>query len=126
MTGLSLAKFKRWLFPLSFFRTNHLLESVCEATHPPVFYGALWECMASNDSIRLPALSFVLQHLDRRQAMAEQRHMLGNDGEVMVQAVCLAIQVTQARTTCLETLVNRISTPNKFEVEASFSISITQ
>ncbi len=77
-----------------YFRTNHLLESVCEATHPPVFYGALWECMASNASIRLPAVGFVLQHLDKRKPVAEQTHLLGNDGDVMVQAVCLAVQDT--------------------------------
>lgn len=74
------------------FRTNQLLEAVCEASHPPVFYGALWECMASNQSIRLPAITFVLLHVDRKRSIREQSFILGNDQEVMVHAICMAVQ----------------------------------
>ena len=47
-------------------RTNRLLESVCEAVEPLVFYGSLWECVAANPAIRLAAISFVLRHIDRK------------------------------------------------------------
>ena len=88
-----------------FDRTNRLLQSVCEASHPPIFYGALWECVASNQSIRLPAITFVLAHVDRRSRRGEgagggectpvadrQSYILGNDRDVTVRAACAAVQ----------------------------------
>ena len=33
-------------------RTNNLLEAVVEAVTPPVFYSGLWECVATNTTIR--------------------------------------------------------------------------
>ena len=60
-----------------FDRTNALIESVCEASGPPIFYGSLWECIASNMSIRLPAISFILQHIDRKLSLKEQTYILG-------------------------------------------------
>jgi hypothetical protein len=84
-----------------FDRTNKLLESVCEASHPPIFYGALWECVASNQAIRLPAITFVLAHIDRKgrrgggdttPVSVRQSYLLGNDMDVMVRAVCQAVQ----------------------------------
>ena len=86
-----------------FDRTNRLLESICEASHPPIFYGALWECVASNQSIRLPAITFVLSHVDKRSRRGEgggectpvadrQSYILGNDRDVTVSAACAAVQ----------------------------------
>ncbi len=37
-----------------------LLESVCEAVHPLVFYSAIWECVLSTPKVRVPATDFVL------------------------------------------------------------------
>ena len=84
-----------------FDRTNKLLESICEASHPPIFYGALWECVASNQSIRLPAITFVLSHIDKRGRRDDgeatpvadrQSYILGNDRDVTVRAACAAVQ----------------------------------
>lgn len=86
-----------------FDRTNRLLESICEASHPPIFYGALWECVASNQSIRLPAITFVLAHVNKRSRRGEgggectpvadrQSYILGNDRDVTVRAACAAVQ----------------------------------
>ena len=86
-----------------FDRTNRLLESICEASHPPIFYGAMWECVASNQSIRLPAITFVLSHVDKRSRRGEgggectpvadrQSYILGNDRDVTVRAACAAVQ----------------------------------
>ena len=33
-------------------RTNNLLEAVVEAVSPHVFYSGLWECVATNATIR--------------------------------------------------------------------------
>ena len=74
-------------------RTNKLLESVCEASQPKIFYGSLWECIASNASVRLPAITFLLQHLDRRAPIVpDQLHLFGTDFEVVVNAICNAVQ----------------------------------
>ena len=74
-------------------RTNKLLESVCEASQPKIFYGSLWECIASNASVRLPAITFLLQHLDRRSPIVpDQLHLFGTDFEVVVNAICNAVQ----------------------------------
>jgi len=74
-------------------RTNKLLESVCEASQPKIFYGSLWECIASNASVRLPAITFLLQHLDRRLPIApDQLHLFGTDFEVVISAICRSVQ----------------------------------
>ena len=75
-----------------FERTSRLLESICEAVQPTLFYGSLWECVASNASIRLPAISFVLQHINRKQPLSEQSYIFGGDLDVVVTAICSAVQ----------------------------------
>lgn len=72
-------------------RTNHLLESVCEAVEPLVFYGSLWECVAANPAIRLAAISFVLRHIDRKIPIMDQVHLLGSDPVVIVKAICASL-----------------------------------
>ena len=75
-----------------FERTNRLLESICEAVQPTLFYGSLWECVASNASIRLPAISFILQHIQRNHPLSEQSYVFGADFDVVVTAVCSSVQ----------------------------------
>jgi len=82
-------------------RTNNLLEAVVEAVTPPVFYSGLWECVATNATIRLPALTFVLAHIVRGgrgqlNGMDEQLFLLGSDIEVMCRALCLALRDSSA------------------------------
>lgn len=72
-------------------RTNRLLESVCEAVEPLVFYGSLWECVAANPAIRLAAISFVLRHIDRKIPIMDQVHLLGSDPVVIVKAICASL-----------------------------------
>lgn len=76
-----------------FARTNRLLESVCDAASAPVFYGALWQCIAANPLIRLPAILFILQHVDKKtSSIKDQPHLHGTDVEVMVRAIVEAVQ----------------------------------
>ena len=75
-----------------FERTNKLLESICEAVQPTIFYGSLWECVASNASIRLPAISFILQHVHKKHALSEQSYIFGADLDVVVTALCSSVQ----------------------------------
>ena len=68
-----------------FFRTNSLLEKVCEGVGPEHFYACLWDCLASNSGIRLPAISFVLAHFNKKLPMEEQKYIMGTDTNIMVK-----------------------------------------
>lgn len=67
-----------------FFRTNALLEKVCEGVTPSHFFGCLWDCLASNAAVRLPAISFVLAHYDKRLSTEDQLHIMGTNIDTMV------------------------------------------
>ena len=57
-------------------RTNNLQEAVVDAVTPSIFYSALWECVATNATIRLPALTFWVAGMD------EQLYLLGTDIDI--------------------------------------------
>ena len=57
-------------------RTNNLLEAVVDAVTPSGFYSVLWECVATNATIRLPALTFWVAGMD------EQLYLLGTDIDI--------------------------------------------
>ncbi|XP_076277872.1 protein DOP1 homolog isoform X2 [Lasioglossum baleicum] len=75
-----------------FDRTNSLLEKVCEGVGPDHFYACLWDCLASNSGIRLPAISFVLSHFNKKLPMEEQMYIMGTDTTIMVTALCAGVQ----------------------------------
>ena len=57
-------------------RTKNLLEAVVDAVNPSIFYSALWECVATNATTRLPALTFWGAGMD------EQLYLLGTDIDI--------------------------------------------
>uniref|UniRef100_UPI00358F4F3A protein dopey-1-like n=1 Tax=Myxine glutinosa TaxID=7769 RepID=UPI00358F4F3A len=73
-------------------RTNSLLEKTCAAVEASVFHGALWASVLTSPSVRLPAMTYALSHLNRRQSMEDQLHVIGTDIELMVEAVCVCVQ----------------------------------
>nr|XP_050849506.1 protein dopey-1 homolog isoform X2 [Vespula vulgaris] len=75
-----------------FDRTNSLLEKVCEGVGAEHFYACLWDCLASNSGIRLPAISFVLSHLNKKIPMEEQKFIMGTDSDIMITALCAGVQ----------------------------------
>ncbi|CAL7952170.1 unnamed protein product [Xylocopa violacea] len=75
-----------------FDRTNSLLEKVCEGVGPEHFYACLWDCLASNSGIRLPAISFVLTHFNKKLPMEEQKYIMGTDTNIMVTALSAGVQ----------------------------------
>ena len=81
-------------------RTNSLLEAVLEGVGASVFYSSLWECVATNTTIRLPALTFVLSHLSRQNGrqtvggVEHQLHILGSDIQVICTALCISLTDT--------------------------------
>ncbi|KAH0955706.1 hypothetical protein HN011_002395 [Eciton burchellii] len=77
-----------------FDRTNSLLEKVCEGVGAEHFYACLWDCLASNSSIRLPAISFVLAHFNKKLSMEEQKYIMGTNIKIMISALCAGVQDT--------------------------------
>ncbi|GLG96495.1 Protein of unknown function [Gryllus bimaculatus] len=73
-----------------FERTTSLLEKVCEGVGPPHFYGCLWDCLAANTGIRLPAISFVLSHFNKKLSMEDQLYIMGTN--IDVSALCAGVQ----------------------------------
>ncbi|XP_053397950.1 protein dopey-1-like isoform X3 [Mercenaria mercenaria] len=75
-------------------RTNALLEDFAEGTELSYFYTCLWECIHSCPSVRLPATIYLLTHFNRKQTMEDQLHMIGLNINLMIEAICSAVQDT--------------------------------
>ncbi|KAL6467766.1 hypothetical protein MHYP_G00234430 [Metynnis hypsauchen] len=73
-------------------RTNTLLEKVAAAVEQPAFYSALWGSILTSPAVRLPGVSFVLLHLNRKLSMEDQLYVMGSDIELMVEAVSTSVQ----------------------------------
>ncbi|XP_052002728.1 protein dopey-1 isoform X2 [Xyrauchen texanus] len=73
-------------------RTNTLLEKVSAAVEQPAFYGALWGSILTSPAVRLPGVTFVLLHLNRKLSMEDQLYIIGSDIELMVEAVSTSVQ----------------------------------
>ncbi|XP_073990011.1 protein DOP1 homolog isoform X1 [Rhodnius prolixus] len=73
-------------------RTNSLLEKVCEGVGPVHFYGCLWDCLASNSCVRLPAITFLLAHFNRKLPTEDQSHIMGSNIETMVCGLMACVQ----------------------------------
>ncbi|KAM9852259.1 protein DOP1A [Aulostomus maculatus] len=73
-------------------RTNTLLEKVAAAVEQSAFYSALWGSILTSPAVRLPGVSFVLLHLNRKLCMEDQLYVIGSDIELMVEAVSTSVQ----------------------------------
>lgn len=74
-----------------FERTNSLLTQVCGAVSSMYFYTDLWECVATNASIRLPAITYILDHFHKRLGMKEQIFIMGHNREIMMSGLCACL-----------------------------------
>jgi hypothetical protein len=74
-----------------FDRTNSLLNQVCTAVNPIYFYTCLWECAATNSSVRLPAITYVLNHFNKKLGMTEQTYLMGKNVELMMSGLCACL-----------------------------------
>lgn len=74
-----------------FERTNSLLNQVCAAVDPAYFYTCLWECVSTNASIRLPAISYLLDHFNRKLSMQEQLSLMGKSHDVLMAGLCACL-----------------------------------
>ncbi|MGH0139148.1 UNVERIFIED_CONTAM: hypothetical protein FKN15_057972 [Acipenser sinensis] len=73
-------------------RTNALLEKVAAAVEQSAFYSALWGSILTSPAVRLPGVTFVLFHLNRKLCMEDQLYIVGSDIELMVEAVSTSVQ----------------------------------
>ncbi|XP_048881412.1 protein dopey-1 isoform X3 [Brienomyrus brachyistius] len=73
-------------------RTNNLLEKVAAAVEQSAFYSALWGSILTSPAVRLPGVTFVLLHLNRKLSMEDQLYVMGSDIELMVEAVSTSVQ----------------------------------
>ncbi|XP_043929288.1 protein dopey-1 [Protopterus annectens] len=73
-------------------RTNTLLEKIAAAVEQPAFYSALWGSLLTSPTVRLPGISYVLSHLNRKLSMEDQLYIIGSDIELMVEAVSTSVQ----------------------------------
>ncbi|CAB1333638.1 unnamed protein product, partial [Coregonus sp. 'balchen'] len=73
-------------------RTNTLLEKVAAAVEQSAFYSALWGSILTSPAVRLPGVTFVLLHLNRKLSMEDQLYVMGSDIELMVEAVSTSVQ----------------------------------
>nr|XP_030123378.1 protein dopey-1 isoform X5 [Taeniopygia guttata] len=75
-------------------RTNTLLEKVASAVDQSAFYSALWGSLLTSPAVRLPGITYVLSHLNRKVSMEDQLYIIGSDIELMVEAVSTSVQDT--------------------------------
>ncbi|EDW31651.1 GL10846 [Drosophila persimilis] len=74
-----------------FERISALLKQVCNAVNPMHFYTVLWESVANNAAIRLPAITYLLEHFNKRLDMQEQIYVMGHNREIMMSALCACL-----------------------------------
>lgn len=74
-----------------FDQTNSLLVQVSKAVDEVCFYTCLWECVATNASIRLPAVSYILDHFNKRQSLERQQFFLGRNHDIMMSGLCACL-----------------------------------
>lgn len=54
------------------------------AVEQSAFYSALWGSILTSPAVRLPGVTFVLLHLNRKLSMEDQLYVIGSDIELMV------------------------------------------
>lgn len=73
-----------------YLRTNTLLEKVAAAVDQSAFYSALWGSLLTSPAVRLPGITYVLAHLNKKLSMEDQLYIIGNDIELMVSLQVVA------------------------------------
>lgn len=69
-----------------------MLDNVCAGVGASIFYSHLWECLANNLAVRLPAILYILSRFDRKLLIENQSHIMGTNIDTMVTAICACVQ----------------------------------
>lgn len=83
-------------------RTNTLLEKVAAAVEQSAFYSALWGSLLTSPAVRLPGITYVLAHLNRKLSMEDQLYIIGSDIELMVGCHVTGVSLEPGITDCSE------------------------
>ncbi|XP_066988498.1 protein dopey-1 homolog isoform X3 [Macrobrachium rosenbergii] len=73
-------------------RTSQLLTRVAEGVGKAEFFGCLWDCVWGNSGVRLPAITHIMACFNKKLSTEDQLHILGTNIDVMVSALCQALE----------------------------------
>ena len=68
----------------TFIRTTSILEAVCQKSQKESFFSSLWGCIQHSAQIRLPAVTFAVNHLAKHANDVDRKYVFGNDLNLMV------------------------------------------
>ncbi|KAG8516085.1 Protein dopey-1 [Galemys pyrenaicus] len=85
-------------------RTNTLLEKVAAAVDQSAFYSALWGSLLTSPAVRLPGITYVLAHLNRKLSMEDQLYIIGSDIELMAMVGILQVNGFGEESTLMQDL----------------------
>ena len=72
-------------------RTDTLLMQVGHGVGMSYFYDSLWRCILHNSAVRLPGITFIVTHFNKKRSLAEQAHILGLCMQTVVRAICASL-----------------------------------
>lgn len=78
-----------------FDRINLLLDKISKGVGLQYFYSSIWRCVLTSPSasiVRLAAMQLVLRQFDKKKMTDDQIYLIGLDVDMMVHAVCEALQ----------------------------------
>ncbi|CAF2527782.1 unnamed protein product [Rotaria sp. Silwood2] len=73
-------------------RIYALLDNLSNRIDKFYFYTCIWSAIHLVASARHSALTFILNHFDKRKTMEDQLYLMGSSVETMVSAVCTCLQ----------------------------------
>ncbi|CAF0944762.1 unnamed protein product [Adineta steineri] len=73
-------------------RIHALLDSLSNRIDKFYFYTCIWSAIHLVAAARHSALTFTLNHFDKRKSMEDQLYLMGSSVETMVSAVCTCLQ----------------------------------
>ncbi|XP_045130850.1 protein dopey-1 homolog isoform X4 [Portunus trituberculatus] len=73
-------------------RTSQLLSRVAEGVGQAEFFGCLWDCVWGNSGVRLPGITHIMSCYNRKLSTEDQLYILGTNIDVMVAALCQAME----------------------------------
>nr|XP_039257072.1 protein dopey-1-like [Styela clava] len=78
-----------------FDRITLLLDKISKGVGLQYFYSSIWRCVLTSPSasvVRLAAMQLILRQFDKKKMTDDQLYLIGLDVDMMVHAVCEALQ----------------------------------
>ncbi|CAF3570172.1 unnamed protein product [Adineta steineri] len=68
-----------------------LLDNLVNKTDEIYFYTCIWSAMHLVASVRYSAITFILNHFDKRKTLDDQMYLIGLSSDTMVSAICACL-----------------------------------